>query len=184
MGHGTTSSQQFIRTKQELETYVGRNFREYTSELVQAVRDMCLVDPTEPEIPDGAVGWAAQEKWKRADKEYHKRLKAYVDFRAGLYQIVWGQCTVALRTKLESLQEFDKAFQDGIALLRLLQTVVHTFEKRANQFYEVSRMKESYYTLKQGQSETLHNYHKRIGFQHKSQIMIVFDSSLSFSSSQ
>jgi hypothetical protein len=45
-----------------LETYVGRHFKEYTSDLVQSVRDMNLVDPTEPEVPVGEVGWAVQEK--------------------------------------------------------------------------------------------------------------------------
>jgi hypothetical protein len=93
---------------------------------------MCLVDPTEPEIPDGAVGWADQERWKRGDKEYHRKMMAYADFRVGLSQIVSGQCMVALRTKLETLQEFGQAFQDGLALLRLLRTVVHTLEKRTN----------------------------------------------------
>ena len=92
MGDGSTSSEQFIRTKLELETYVGRHFKEYTSDLVQSIRDMNLVDPTEPEVPVGEVRWADQEKWKRADKECHKRTMAYVDFRAGLYGIVWGQC--------------------------------------------------------------------------------------------
>jgi hypothetical protein len=63
---------------------------------------------------------------------------------------------------LETLQEFDHVFQDGIALLRLLRTVVHTFEQRANRFLEVSKLKASYYTFKQGQTESLHNYHKRM----------------------
>lgn len=96
------------------------------------------------------------------DKEYPKRVTTYANFRAGLYQIVWGQCTATLRTKPETFQEFDQAFQDGLALFGLLRKVVHTFEKRASKIYEVSRMKEIYYNFKQGQSETLHNYHKRL----------------------
>jgi hypothetical protein len=67
-----------------------------------------------------------------------------------------------LRAKLEAREEFAATSQDGIAVLRLIRTVTHTFEQeRSNLAYEINKLKGKFYSLKQGKYENLVHYHRR-----------------------
>ena len=67
--------------------------------------------------------------WKMDIKEYHKKLKVFANFMAGLYSLVLGQCTDALQERLKSHHDFQTANQDGIALLVIIWSLIHTFEE-------------------------------------------------------
>jgi hypothetical protein len=121
-----------------------------------------LTDPEQPDEPAEAATAVLVKRWEFAEKEYRSILKTYNDFRAGLYSTVLGQCTEALRAKLEAREEFAATSQDGIALLRLIRTVTHTFEQeRSNLANEVNKMKGKFYSLRQGKYEGLLQYHRK-----------------------
>ena len=157
----TTGSNRFVETTKELAIYVGRKYTEYTADLVQSVKDLELNDPSPPAEPTGEISAIQLKRWEFAEKDYRNKLKAYSDFRAGLYSTVLGQCTDGLKTKLESRGEFAAANQDGIALLRLIRTVAHTFEHRSNLANEINKMKSKFYGIRQGKHESLVHYHQR-----------------------
>jgi hypothetical protein len=50
----------------------------------------------------------------------------YSNFRAGLYNIVFGQCTEALQDKLKSHSDFPKAYHDGMARLVIINALIYT----------------------------------------------------------
>jgi hypothetical protein len=68
--------------------------------------------------------------WKLEVKEYRVKEQKYSNFRAGLYNVVLGQCTEALQDKLKSNTGFPNAYQDGIVLLTIIKTLTYTFEER------------------------------------------------------
>ena len=54
--------------------------------------------------------------WKLNIKEHRTKVQEYANFRAGLYNLVFGQCTDALQDCLKSHEDFVDADQDQIAL--------------------------------------------------------------------
>jgi hypothetical protein len=110
-------SNRFVETTRELAIFVGQRYNEYTAELVQGVIDLQLSNPTAPTEPAAAATAVEMKRWEFEEKDYQNKMKAFNDFWAGLYSTVMGQCTEALRAKLEAREEFGAASQDGIALL-------------------------------------------------------------------
>ena len=49
---GERNPEQWIRTTNEIATYVGRTYKKYTAEFTEAVRTLVLNDPTVPDAPD------------------------------------------------------------------------------------------------------------------------------------
>jgi hypothetical protein len=111
---------QFIKTTKEIKNYVGRTYTKYTTDLVQAVEDLVIQDPVAPADPDLA-NQLAFEVWKMELKEHREKVQHYTNFRAGLYNIVLGQCTEALEERLKSHQDFPAAHNDGVALLQIIK---------------------------------------------------------------
>jgi hypothetical protein len=66
------------------------------------------------------------EKWKSALKDHDERIKAYNNFRSGLYTFVLGQHIDALQDKLKSHRDFEAsilatpAYEGRMRLLNVL----------------------------------------------------------------
>ena len=123
-----------------------------------------LVDPTEPENPPPPPpegNQVAFELWKMDIKEYREKLKVFANFRAGLYSLVLGQCTDALQERLKSHHDYQEAAsQDGIALLVIIRSLIHTFEENRKLSDAIMDMKEKFYKFYQGRHITLERYHE------------------------
>ena len=116
-------------------------------------------DPEEPPTPDPA-NLVEFEQWKYVYKEYMMKMQEYTNFRSGLYNLVMGQCIEALKERLKSHEDFIGVNQNGIALLILIRSLLHTFEERrklADGLYDV---KTAFYKLRQGKYMKLERYHK------------------------
>jgi hypothetical protein len=155
------NSDQFVRTTKEVALYVGRKYTKFTGDLVQAVKDLQLTDPEPPAEPGDAANAVQLKRWELAEKTHQSKVESYADFRAGLYSVVLGQCTETMKAKLEARAEFAATSQDGIALLRLIRTIIHTFEGRSNLVNEANKLKSRFYSMKQGKYETLIHYRAR-----------------------
>jgi hypothetical protein len=82
------------------------------------VQDLELAD-----LAPHPVNVLAFEMWKLEIKEHRVKQQEYSNFYAGLYNVVFGQCTEALQDKLKSHVDFPNAYQDGIALLTIIKTI-------------------------------------------------------------
>jgi hypothetical protein len=103
----------------------------------------------------------AFELWKLEVKDFRvKEQEEYSNFRAGLYNVVLGQCTKALQEKLKSHTDFPNAYQDGIALLVIINTLTYTFEERRKLADALCEIKEMFYSFHQGKHTSLQRYHK------------------------
>ena len=151
---GERSPDQYIKTTKEVINYVGRTYTKYTAEFTQAVRDLALDDPTPPVNP-AANDVIAFEMWKLDIKEHRVKAQEYSNFRAGLYNVVFGQCTEALQDKLKSHTDFPAAYQDGIALLVIIKTLTYTFEERRKLADALCEIKEMFYSFRQGKHTSL-----------------------------
>ena len=84
----------------------------------------------------------------------------FANFRVGLYSLVWGQCTDALQECLKSHHDYQAASQDGIALLVIIQSLIHTFEENRKLSDAIMDVKEKFYKFYQGRHMTLERYHE------------------------
>ena len=98
--------------------------------------------------------------WKMDIKENCEKLKVFANFRAGLYSLVLGQCTDALQDHLKSHHDYQAANQDGIALLVIIQSLIHTFEENRKLSDTIMDVKEKFYKFYQGRHMTLERYHE------------------------
>jgi hypothetical protein len=157
---GERNPDQYIKTTKEVINYVGRTYTKYTAEFTQAVRDLELTDPTPLMNPTDATNVITLEVWKHEYKEHRIKTQEYSNFRAGLYNVVLGQCTEALQDKLKSHSDFLTAYQDGIALLTIIKTLTYTFKERRKLSDALCDIKEMFYTFKQGKNTSLQRYYE------------------------
>ena len=156
---GERTPEKYIRTMRELVAHVGLTYKNYTTELKEGLENLTLVDPTEPENPP-AGDQVAFKLWKMDLKEYREKLKVYANFRAGLYSLVLGQCTDTLQERLKSHHDYLRASQDGIALLVIIRSLIHTFEENRKLSDAFMDVKEKFYKFYQGRHMTLERYHE------------------------
>ena len=71
-----------------------------------------------------------------------------------------GQCTKALKECLKSHEDFIGANQNGITLLVLIRSLLHTFEECHKLADGLSDVKMAFYKLRQGKYMKLEHYHK------------------------
>ena len=129
------------------------------ADFTAAVDTLELTNPEEPPAPDPA-NQVAFERWKYVYKEYMNKLQEYTNFHSGLYNLVMGQCSEALKESLKSHEDFMDAIQNGIALLVLICSLLHTFEECCKLADGLSDVKMAFYKLRQGKYMKLERCHK------------------------
>ena len=143
----------------ELITHMGLTYKDYTTELKEGLENLELVDPIAPDNPvDGDQ--VAFEIWRIDMREYCEKLKVFANFRAGLNSLVLGQCTDALQEHLKLHHDFQNSNQDGIALLVIILSLIHTFEETQKLSDVIMEVKEKFYKFYQGKYMTLEWYHE------------------------
>ena len=116
-------------------------------------------DPVEPPAPDPG-DQVVFEWWKYIYKEYMIKMQEYMNFCSGLYNLVMGQCTEALKECLKSHEDFVGANQNSFTLLVLICSLLHTFEECHKLPDGLSDMKMAFYKLRQGKYMKLECYHE------------------------
>ena len=169
------NNKQYAMTTKEIMNWVGREYKKYTGELVEAVRTLQLAAPNAPQDPP-ANDAIAFERWKLAVKKHSDREEEHTNFKARLYTVVLGQCTETLEDRLKSNADWLNAQQDGIELLRLIKTVTYTFEERRYLPEALLDVKEEFYRMSQGRHEPLQRYYERF----KNQVSIMEEVGVSF----
>jgi hypothetical protein len=150
---------QYIKTMKEIKNFVGRTYTKYTGDLIQAVEDLNLDNPQAPVDPDPA-NQLAVEIWKMELKEHREKVQHYENFRAGLYNVVLGQCTEALEERLKSHEDFPAAHNNGVALLMIIKRLTYSFEERRMMADALTDVKENFYGFRQGRYMPLQCYHE------------------------
>ena len=156
---GERTPERYIRTTREISNHIGVVYTKYTADFIAAVDTLELTDPEEPPAPDPA-NLIAFERWKYEYKEHKNKVQEYMNFRSGLYNLVMGQCTESLKERLKSHEDFLEASQNGISLLVLIRSLLHTFEERRKLADGLSDVKMAFYKLRQGKYMKLERYHE------------------------
>jgi hypothetical protein len=98
--------------------------------------------------------------WEETMKTLIKRTNYQESNARAIYAIVWGQCSPMMQSKLESLDDYTakSAACDCSWILKEIQGITHRFEGKHNVFISLDDAWTSYYTFRQGNQQTLHEY--------------------------
>jgi hypothetical protein len=100
--------------------------------------------------------------WEASMKTYMKRVNFLEGNTRASYEIIWGQCSPMMQSKLESLENYEEKSGkcDCIWLIQEIQGIIHRFEGTRNVFISLDDAWSDYYAFRQGQHQTLHKYLK------------------------
>ena len=83
---------------------------------------------------DPTVGATAMEQciWEKKVDEFIKRESIYEQNVQNIYSVILGQCTDAMRAKLESQQNYEQVSEDSdvIKLLRMIRGIAFNFQSQ------------------------------------------------------
>jgi hypothetical protein len=157
------NADQFAKTTQKLSIRMAGDMGNYATELSNAFDGFALLDPAA--IPNPADNATAVEmyEWKEQRKDHAERTKGYGAFRAKLFLKIYGQCMLAMKSRLEATNGFDvvNIAKDGYGLLALMETIGIGFDDNRNLCANLITVKDQYTKIRQG-SKTLLEYYDAV----------------------
>ena len=147
---------QFQRTLEELQVYCSTTYKQEADllePLFNKLENPKLDKPTKPVFSeDDDVKTVEEDIYKEEIKAYVRgKINLEATLRS-LFNVVWGQCSITLKSKLESKEKFKKIKEDkDIAeLLKQIKGVVHQFESHTSIYEALDEAKKNYYLYFQG----------------------------------
>ena len=113
-----------------------------------------------PVHPEGPTDMYELEDWQLDSRDYRSQVFEYANFTTGLYTIILGQCTDTMKDKLKSHPKLTAAHQNGIALLKLIKTILYSFEEASHEEDELMVMKRAIFSFTQGNNMSLQQYYE------------------------
>jgi hypothetical protein len=153
----------FTKTTKEIAEYVGTNFKNGGDVrlAVELLEMPTLTRPTAA-VPDkdGKVDDMSKLIAEKMVNEYVRQLTTLHQNIRTLYSLVWGQCTDAMRQRVEALKEYDKVHSElnGLELLKLIKNQAFNFSSQKNWKHALHESTRKFYGLTQGKSTTTQDY--------------------------
>lgn len=151
----------YVRTTEAIGDYVGR---EYNKAMRVIVRKKIEKKPEEPEAPDDEeMTEARMKKYEKAMDRYYKKIDQYEEYKAKVFVIILGQCTLSMKNKIESLKEFEKLEEedDVIGLLSVIKSLAYTTHQVQYEHWTACSMMRRVLTMRQFEDESLAAFYKR-----------------------
>ncbi len=115
----------FWKTTDAIADYVGR---EYNKAMRVLVKNSKECPPEEPKEPEGKVSDVEMKQYEKKLSRYYAKLDEYTEYKAKVFVIIKGQCTLTMKNKVEGMKDYDKIEEDDdvISLLKCLKDLAFT----------------------------------------------------------
>jgi hypothetical protein len=149
---GAQQANQYMKTTEEIGLYVSQHYS-HGADIGTAVQTLArpvikdLADPA----PDASL--AVKKRWEDQLKRWNQRMDTLEENISKLYNLVWGQCSDALRAKIESQPEFARIRDypmEGIELLKLIKTISFKFEPQVYKPLAIDDAMRKFMSARQG----------------------------------
>jgi type II secretory pathway pseudopilin PulG len=144
-----TGKDTFAKTTREIAEYVGREFDD-AGEFRTGMVEMSLPPIVEPAAPeDGSP--INFELWKMARRTFEKQTEARRRNSSRVYALVIGQCSQALRNRIEAHERWGRVNEqsDVMELLQLIQTCMIQRQTRQKPTHSLLDAETQVYAFKQ-----------------------------------
>jgi hypothetical protein len=96
---------QFNKTTKEVKIMMGTEMGDYAVELSNAFDTFTMVMPTAVVVPTAGADEVVMTIWKSDKREFDAKTKAFNSFKAKLFLKLEGQCTEAMKSRLNATPE-------------------------------------------------------------------------------
>ena len=160
--HETSNRNQFDKTIDALGKYAANNFsnaRDIKSMLV----DLMEIHFQEPIDPPFSATRTRIKIWEKEVNEYMARIRDYSENKWALFAVVLGQCSEAMRAKLQVHEDYKnwERVHDVVNLLREIKGVSELFDSRAYFLEAFVNVKKQFFFAQQEAEESNADYFAR-----------------------
>ena len=160
--HESSNSNQFDKAVDALGKYAANNFsnaRDIKSMLI----DLNEIFFQEPIDPPFSATRTRIKIWEKEVDEYMARKKDYSENKWALFAVVLGQCSEAMKAKLQVHEEYKtwERTHDVVSLLREIKGVSELFDSRAYFLEAFVNVKKQFFFAQQEPDETNTDYFAR-----------------------
>jgi hypothetical protein len=155
--HGETKVQnQYTRTLEELDSYVGLHFKYSPGDIKKMIKSMTDTEQTLPADPKDKASKTEKRIWEKEVDSYCKRKDTYISNKIALYSVIWSQCSEVMQARLKSSKDFESMNDDSdsLALLLEIKGISYRFEAQSNLYLALTHAKTAIYAYQQGPNET------------------------------
>jgi hypothetical protein len=156
------ATDKFVKTTKAIADYIGRVLGKPMCDLVNGVDK----PPVEPELPINVKkdGPETRNKWYRDYSHYVQQHELYRLNKGKVFVIILGQCTLAVKNKLKSLETDYTQLQSDIDVLGLLNAIRNIALSNANiqnPYWGAAQALKRLATVAQQNDESLPAFYKR-----------------------
>jgi hypothetical protein len=134
----------------EIAEYVGRTYK-YGSNLRLAMENLAVPRWTEPADPAANATRTQTRIWEKQIDKFVKHQGYFEEKMKTLYSLVWGQCTEAMRAKVEACANHNQLSVTGdvLALLANIKNAAYSFQTQKYMPQALHEMKCHFYMCQQ-----------------------------------
>jgi hypothetical protein len=158
---------QFTRTMEEIDAYVGLQIKNHPTCIKQMLRTMentIISEPQDYEDVAKKTETPATKTsiriWEKDIDMFVKRKETHLDNKCVLYSVVWGQCSKAMQAKVKTDKLYDDISEqiDGLALIKIIKGIAYKFESQKNLYLALDNAKKAFYIFHQGSEVSTADY--------------------------
>jgi hypothetical protein len=151
---------QFLRTLQELRSYVSIQLNKYPHDIIYILKHMEECQIKKPASPGDKADRTDTRIWEKEVDKYVDRKDYYKQNKAALYAIIWAQCSLPMQAKLKSLAEYNMLYRndDCLGLINSIRAISMKFESHDYLYKAMYMATKKFYNYRQGHSETEAEY--------------------------
>ena len=151
-----------MKTTRSIAEYVGRSYDD-ASDFQTGMVNLELPTVDAPEDPPDTTGAVRLDLWKLARHRYELALENRRKVNGRAYALVLGQCSQAMRNRLEAHADWTtiNGGSDVIELLRLIQTCMTQHQTRKHPVHNIVNNEKTVLNFKQGRGMSDNDYYQR-----------------------
>ena len=153
----------FMKTTRSIAEYVGQSYDD-ASDFRTGMVNLELPAVDAPEDPLDDAGAVRLELWKLARRRYELALENRRKVNGRAYALVLGQCSQAIRNRLEAHADWNtiNGGSDVIELLRLIQTCMTQRQTRKHPIHNIVDNEKTVLNFKQGRGMSDKDYDQQL----------------------
>ncbi|KAL7576381.1 hypothetical protein ACA910_018190 [Epithemia clementina (nom. ined.)] len=153
-------AERYMRTTKAIAEHVGVT---YEKELWALIKEKTEPTFNEPEESGDDASRAEMGKYKMLNKMKIDKEEKYRQDKAKVFQFIVGQCSTAMKNRIESLPEYTELEKndDVVGLLQHMKDLVYTTDNVQYEVWTMQAVMSQTLTMKQEPKESLANFCKR-----------------------
>ena len=120
----------YVKTTEAILNYIQKTYKN-GEDLKKALKreqdlDFTVLEPTAPGTIDNTT--PAGFKYKLEMEQHYRRLNQYETNKSNAHALIYGQCSLAVKNKLQARKDWDVVQEDPFKLLIAIKEITHNYQ--------------------------------------------------------